>query len=142
MTSRDDPQRGGNGSRNGQDGEQNERQGPPTAEKTITAISVAFTLLVFGYVAWHAVEPPDWSPPEVEVVGAERADDGSLLVHVQFRGSGDRGLASATVEADCAQPPPELTFEHVPAGGRERGTLVCPPGTTDPNVSVSSWEPA
>ena len=65
-----------------------------------------------------------------------------MLVHVLFEASGDRGLASATVEVDCERPPPDLTFENVPADGRERGTLVCPAGTTDPNASVSSWEPA
>lgn len=132
----------GNGRTNEQNDGKNEQQEPSTAEKVVTAISVAFTVLVFSYAVWHAVEPPDGTHPEVEVVGTERADNGSVLVHVLFKGSGDRGLASATVETDCTQPPPELTFEHVPADGRERGTLVCPPGTTDPSVSVSSWEPA
>jgi hypothetical protein len=137
---------GRNSGQNGRDSEQNDQENEPqglsTAEKVITAISVAFTVLVFSYVAWHAVKPPDGTHPEVEVVGTEQADDGSVLVHVVFEGFGDRGLASATVEADCEQPPPKLTLEHIPADGRERGTLVCPPGTTDPSVSVSSWEPA
>ncbi|WP_254546558.1 hypothetical protein [Halomarina pelagica] len=49
------------------------------------------------------------------------------------------GLVSVTVEANCTPPPTELTFQHVSTDSRRVGRSVCPPGTTDPGVSVSSW---
>lgn len=132
---------GSDGGRN-TDGGSRDQGEVSTAEKALTVVSVAFTVLVFGYVAWHAVKPPSEVQPKAEVVGTERAANGSVLVYVRFTSPGDSGLLSATVEADCERPPPEVVFENVPAGGREQGVLVCPPGTTNPNVSVSSWIPA
>lgn len=116
-------------------------RGPSTAETVLTAVSVAFTLLLFGYVAWQAVDAPGSTQPRVEVLGTERLADGSLLVRVEFTNTGDVGLVSATVEAECGRPPPDATFEHVPAGGTQRATLVCPPGTGTPDVTVSAWVP-
>lgn len=124
----------------GQGGQQNE--GPSTAEKVLIGISVAFTLLLFGYVAWQAVQPPGSAHPQAKVVGTEQLSNGSVAVHVELTNPGNAGLISATVEASCDQPPPDTTLEYVPAGGREQGVLVCPPGTTRPDVSVSAWVPA
>jgi hypothetical protein len=108
----------------------------------LTGISIVFTLLLFGYVAWQTVQPPGGDHPQVEIAGTEQLSDGSVAVHVELTNPRDGGLISATVEADCDQPPPDTTLEYVPADGRERGVLVCPPGTTRPNVSVSAWVPA
>jgi uncharacterized protein (TIGR02588 family) len=107
----------------------------------LTGVSVVFTVLLFGYVAWQAVQSPGGTHPQVEVVETNEAANGSVLVHVALTNPGDEGLISATVEADCDRPPPDATFEYVPSGGRERGVLVCPPGTTRPNASVSAWIP-
>jgi len=49
------------------------------------------------------------------------------------------GLITATVEANCTDPPAELTFQNVPARSTREGTIVCPPGTRDPAVSVTTW---
>ena len=116
-------------------------RGPSTAEKVLTAISIAFTVLVFAFVAWQAVQPPTSGAPRAKTVGVQTGPNGSTLVHVRITNPGNAGLLSATVEANCSQPPPEVAFENVPAGGQEEGVLVCPAGTTDLNVSVSSWIP-
>lgn len=115
-------------------------QGQSTAEKVLTGVSVAFTVLLFAYVAWQAVQQPDGTHPQVEIVGTDELQNGSVLVRVELTNPSDQGLVSATVEASCGRPPPDVTFEHVPAGGRDRGVLVCPPGTR-PSVSVSAWIP-
>lgn len=133
---------GGQGQQNQQGQGDQQDEGPSTAEKVLTGISVAFTLLLFGYVAWQAVQSPGATQPEAEVVGVERLANGSVAVRVELTNPGGSGLISATVEASCDQPPPDATFEYVPADGREQGILVCPPGTTRPNVSVSAWVPA
>ncbi len=108
----------------------------------MTAISVVVTVLLFGYVAWHAIQPPSDVPPKAEVIETEALSNGSVLVRTQVVNRGDEGLISVTVEAGCDQPPPDTTLSYVPASGREQAVLVCPPGTTDPNVSVSTWVPA
>lgn len=107
----------------------------------LTGISVVFTVLLFGYVAWQAVQQPSGAHPQVEVVGTEQLSNDSVAVRVELTNPGNQGLISATVEVNCDQPPPDTTLEYVPAGGREQGVLVCPPGTTQPEVSVSAWVP-
>jgi uncharacterized protein (TIGR02588 family) len=139
----------GDGGREGNRQERHDRQDrgnrqdeePSAAAKALTGISVLLTVLLFGYVAWQAVQPPVDAHPQATVVGTDEASNGSVLVRVELTNPGDTGLISATVETDCEQPPPDVTFDYVPAGGREQGVLVCPTGTTDPNVSVSSWVP-
>lgn len=135
-----------NGGRNGSDdgdreSDEEQNQGSSAAEKVLTGISIAFTVLLFSYVALQAVQPPDGTHPQAHVVGTDEASNGSVVVRVELTNAGNAGLISATVETDCERPPPDVTFEYVPAGDRERGTLVCPAGTTRPNVSVSSWVP-
>lgn len=136
-----DQQRGGGQGEGGQQGQGEGGQQPSTAEKVLTGISVVVTLLLFGYVAWHAVQSPSGAQPQVEVVDTERLANESVLVHVEFANAGDQGLLSATAEVTCAQPPPDVTFENVPAGGVKQATLVCPPGTANPDVDVSAWVP-
>lgn len=113
-----------------------------TAEKIVMALSVAFALAIFGVAVWHALTGPGALAPTVEVVGSQPAGNGSVAYTVELRNPGDVGLLSATVEARCTGPPTTIVFENVPAAGRRRGTVVCPPGTTDPAVSVTSWRAA
>lgn len=126
----------GQGDRQGQ-----QNRSPSTAEKALTVLSIGFTVLLFGYIASQAVQPPAGVHPQAEVVGTEQLSRRSVVVHVKLTNPGNEGLISATVEASCGQPPPDTTFDYVPAGGRERGVLVCPQGTTNPTVSVSAWVP-
>lgn len=140
----DDPDGRDRSEQNGQRGRNDrngQEQGVSTAEKVLTVISVALTLLLFGYVAWQATQPTNKTLPEVSVVGTETAANGSLVVHVRLVNPGDEGLISATVEANCTQPPPDVTLDYIPADGTARGVVVCPPGPSEPSVSVSSWVP-
>ena len=110
-----------------------------TAEKVVMVVSVGFTALLFGFALWQALTGPGALAPTVSVVGSQQAADGEVVYTVALGNPGDVGLVSATVEAGCADPPTEVTFENVPADGRRVGTVVCPPGTNDPELSVVSW---
>lgn len=112
--------------------------GIPTAETVVMAVSVAFTLALFGFALWHALVGPGAVAPTVSVVDSQPAP-GGVQYTVVLSNRGDLGLVTATVEADCTDPPVEVVFENVPADGRRTGTVVCPPGTVDPAVSVTSW---
>lgn len=130
---------GGGSNGQGSGGNGGGQQQSSVAEKVLTAISVAFTVALFAYVIWQATFVPNGGVPRATVVGTETLSDGSVRVNVRFANPGDVGLVTATVEANCTRPPPEVQFENVPADGRREGTVVCPAGTTAPNVSVSSW---
>lgn len=112
---------------------------PSTAEKAVMAISVAFTVLLFGYVIWQAAVTPSTGSPEANVVGVSTMEDGSVRVNVELINERDLGLITATVEVDCASPPPEIAFQNVPADSRSTGYVTCPPGTSNPSASVSAW---
>lgn len=112
--------------------------GVPTAEKAVIAVSVLFTLSLFAYAGWQIATPPAVDDPQVTVVGTEPAD-GGVAVTVRLRNPKDVGLVSATVQADCAAPPPQVEFSYVPAASTRTGTVVCPPGTTDPSASLANW---
>ncbi|NEU55294.1 hypothetical protein [Halorussus sp. MSC15.2] len=150
-TDSDDEQSGGEQSGGKQDGDEQsggeqggdeQRPAPSTAEKVLTGVSVLVTVLVFGYVAWHAVQPPSHVPPEAHVVETETLSNGSVLVRAKLVNRGDTGLISATVEVGCDQPQPSTSLSYVPAGGRSEATFVCPQGTTRPNATVTTWVPA
>lgn len=110
-----------------------------TAEKVVMVVSVGFTVLLFGFAIWQAVTGPGALAPTVSVQGSQPAPGDDVQFTVQLRNPGDVGLVSVTVEAGCTDPPAEVVFENVPADGRRTGTVVCPSGTTDPQVSVSTW---
>lgn len=109
------------------------------AEKAVMVASVAFTVALFGFALWHALTGPGALAPTAVAVSSQPAPGGGVHYTVELRNPGDVGLVSATVEAECTDPPAELVFENVPADGRRRGTVVCPAGTDDPAVSVASW---
>jgi hypothetical protein len=130
---------GGNGNGSGGNGDGSEDQGTSTTEKAVIAVSVAFTVLLFAYGGWQVVTAPAADVPRASVVGTEPTASGDVAVTVRLTNPRDAGLVTATVESDCTSPPPEVQFQYVPASTTRTGTLVCPHGTTDPNVSVSSW---
>lgn len=132
---RDDGSSGGSGGSSG-------GGGTSTVERAITAISVAFTLVLLGVVLWQSVTAPADVRPQASVTEVETGPNGRLEVTVELVNQGSVGLASATVEVGCTQPPTELVFQHVPASGRRQGTVVCPSGTTGPDVTVTGWQEA
>lgn len=110
----------------------------PRSEKFVMAVSVLFTVALFAFAGWHAVTGPGATAPTVHVTESEATPDGVRFA-VEFRNPGDVGFVSASIQARCTDPPTVLTVEHVPAGGHRTGTVVCPPGTTDPSVTVVTW---
>lgn len=101
------------------------------------AVSVAVTLVLFGYVAYHAGTTPANVAPEATVTGTESTDDGRVLVTVEVYNPGGTGLRSITVSAGCTNA--SITFTNVPTDARRSGTLVCPAGTEDPSAAARSW---
>ncbi len=128
------------GQQTGDHGGSEDGGGTGVAGIVLAGASAVFTILVVAYVGWHLVmgpEPP--SEPEATVVGTQTLPDGAVAVTVELRNPYDRGLARATVESACTTPPAEVSFSMVPADSTVTGTLVCPPGTTTPRVSVAGW---
>lgn len=120
------------------DGGEGDVETIPLAEKVAMAASVLFTLSLFGFALWHSFTGAGTAAPTVGVAGSEETPTG-VRYTVELRNPGDVGFVSVTVRAGCTDPPTEVTFENVPAGGRRRATVVCPPGTSDPAVSVLTW---
>ena len=110
----------------------------PFFEKAVMVASVVFTLSLFGFAIWQSLTGASAVVPAADLTGSEETADG-VRYTVELRNRGDTGLVSATVEVRCTDPPTTLTFQNVPAGGRRVGTVVCPPGTSDPAVSVVAW---
>jgi hypothetical protein len=75
----------------------------------------------------------------VSVVGTETVENGSVAVEVRLRNPRGVGLVTATAQSDCSSPPTQVEFSYVPAASTRTGTLVCPAGTTAPNVSLANW---
>ena len=139
-------QSGGNGgsqdggsSRESSGGQSGGGQGTSTAEKVVMVISALFALSLLAYGGWQMVTTPSAAAPNATVVETDTLPSGDVAVSVRLRNPGDVGLISATVEADCTTPPPSVQLTYVPASSTRQGTLVCPPGTTSPNVSVANW---
>ena len=117
-------------------------EGKSTVEKAVMAVSVAFTLLLFAYAGWQLVAVPSGGVPAASVADSQTLSNGSVAVTVRVRNPSNVGLITATVESPCTDPPVELQFTYLPADATRTGTLVCPPGSTSPTVSVTSWERA
>lgn len=112
------------------------------AERLLMAASVVFTVMLFSFVLWQASTTPATAEPTATVTETETLSGGDVKVTISFQNAQDVGLIMATAEVDCDTPPPELTFEHVPADDRRTGYVICPPETTDPIVTVSTWTEA
>lgn len=110
-----------------------------TAEKAVILLSVAVTLLLFAYAGWQMAFGPTSAAPQVTVEGTERLANDSVAVTVRLRNPGDVGLITATVQSNCSSTPQTVQFSYVPAASTRTGTLVCPPDTTDPSVSMANW---
>ncbi|SFS00462.1 hypothetical protein SAMN05216559_2363 [Halomicrobium zhouii] len=110
-----------------------------TTQKVVMAVSILFTLSLVAYGAAQMAATPSGVAPSATVVGTDTMPNDEVAVSVRLRNPGDVGLVSVTVEADCARPPPSVQLTYVPASTRRQATLVCPAGTTDPNVSVANW---
>lgn len=121
------------------DGQSDGGQGTSVAEKAVMVVSVLFALSLVAYGGWQMAVTPSETTPNATVVETEPTPNGEVAVTVRLRNPGDVGLISATVEANCTTPPPSVQLTYVPASSTRRGTLVCPPGTTSPNVSVANW---
>lgn len=112
---------------------------PETVEKALMVVGGVLTFLVLGYLVWYAVTVEPSGPPRATVVGTEELSDGRVAVHVVLHVPEGSGLVSATVSSECTSPPATTSFSNLPADTTWSGTLLCPAGTTDPTVSVSSW---
>lgn len=131
--------RNGSGGGNGGGETRGDDQSPSMAETAVMLVSALFTLLFLSFALWQAVAAPAGGTPTVRVADTRTTASGDVVVIVELRNTQEVGLSRATVEAECTTPPTDLTFEHVPAGGRRTGRMVCPPGTEDPKVSLASW---
>ena len=117
-------------------------EGVPTAdglERVIVLVSVIGIILMLGYVTWQAVATSEVIDPDATVVEVQPTADGDRLrVTVHLANEGGTGLSSAKVAVQCGTEVRSLTFEHVPAGGQQTGTVICPTGTT-PEAAVDTW---
>jgi len=120
---------------------EDDRRQPGRAEKALMVVSTLVTLTLFGYLVHQGIEAPDGARPEASVVAVEPMGD-SLRVDVRVENEGSVGLISVTLEVDCGEPPPQVTFENVPASGMREASLSCPRGATDPHATVVSFEAA
>lgn len=133
---------------------------PPTlAEWIAIAISVAVTLLLFGFLAWQAATVPADGTPTATVTGTQPTAAGSAVT-VEVSNPAAAGFEAVTVGVDCANAPNaaasnvtapnatapnataaarSITVEHLPARASRQGTIVCPAGADDPSASVRSW---
>lgn len=132
---------GGSGSvgGSGDEGRSARDEGPSTAEKTVIALSVALTLVLFAYAGWQMAFGPTTAAPEVTVEGTDRLANDSVAVSVRLRNPSGAGLITATVQSNCSSPSQTVQFSYVPSASTRTGTLVCPPGTTEPSVSMANW---
>lgn len=130
---------GGNSDQNDGGSQSNGSRTTTTAEKAVMVVSVLFTISLVIYGGWQMAVAPTATTPNATVVETETIPSGDVAVTVRLRNPGDVGLISATVEANCSTPPPSVELTYVPALSTRQGKLVCPPGTTDPNVSVANW---
>ena len=105
-------------------------------------VSAAFVILLFAYAGWQMATVSNTGTPRVSVANTQTLENGSVAVTVRLRNPTNVGLLSATVESECTSPPAEVQLTYVPADATRKGTLVCPPSSTSPTVSVVSWKRA
>ncbi len=127
------------GGQNEGDDQSEQSDQPSTAETAAMVVSVGFALCLLAFAGWQIATPAAATAPEASVVDVAELQNGDLAVTVELRNPGGAGLVSATVESHCTTPPADVGFDYVPASSTRRGTVVCPPGTADPSVSVANW---
>lgn len=120
---------------------EDDRHEPNTPERVLMALSAVFTAAVFAYVGYHALVTPDEAVLEARAVSTETQPDGSVHVEIELANAGGVGMRTAEVEVACDEPAPSITFDNVPVASERTGTVSCPPGTEDPEVSVVSYAP-
>ncbi|MFC6732979.1 MULTISPECIES: hypothetical protein [unclassified Haladaptatus] len=108
-------------------------------ERVLIVVSTAFTIALFVFVVWQGVATPTFAAPTAAVGNVTPLPNGDLRVAVILENQQNVGLSSVTVAVECDTPPPELTFENVPADDRRLGYVVCPAGTKNATATVSSW---
>lgn len=118
---------------------EDDRNDPSAIEIAFMILSALVTLALFGFLVYQAASAPQTGEPTAELLGMETLEDGSVLVEVGVHNHARQGLLVVEVEVQCDDPAPSLTFQNLPAEGRRKGTIVCPPGTTAPEVSISGW---
>lgn len=146
--SRDNGDRGGSGGDNGGAGGNNgdssdSESGPSTVERAVSVVSVVFTVLLFAFLVWQALQVPADTSPRADITDTERLPDGQVKVTVVLTNPASEGLLSATVEVDCTRPPPSVQFTHVPTDGRQHAVFVCPSGSVaNASANVTTWQTA
>ena len=138
---RDDPQL----SDGSDDGGDSGNDGPSWAERALVAVSTGFTVLLLAFVLWHVLTMSGGGELTATVTGTEPLQNGDVRITAALENGQDVGLISATVSVDCGGPTRQLTFEHVPAGGKSSGRVRCPAGnatgngTVTANATVMTW---
>jgi hypothetical protein len=136
----------GSGSATSGDGATSDGDGsdsPSTAEKAVTVLSVVFTVFLFAFLVWHALQVPADATPRADIERVEELPGDRVGVTVLLTNPGSEGLLSATVAVNCTQPAPSAEFTHVPTDGRRSAVLVCPAGTgRNATANVTMWQTA
>lgn len=118
--------------------------GADLLEQAVVVASVLIVVALFGYVAWQATVTTAGGVPTATVEAVEPMpgpDDDRLRVTARLDNRRGTGLASVGVVVRCGGTERSLSFEHVPAGGRRAGTVLCP-AETEPAAAVVTWTEA
>ena len=101
----------------------------PLLEWIAALLGLIITLGLIGFIGWEAINAPDESPPEIEII-AERVTrvTGGYVVEIVAVNRGPTTAAAVEVEGTlknvAAQPvTSRLTFDYVPGHSRQRGGL-------------------
>jgi uncharacterized protein (TIGR02588 family) len=108
-------------------------------EQVVVAISVVLTVALIGYATWQMFTVPTAAAPQVSIKNTEKRPDGNIRVTIAISNSRDQGLEQATVRTNCQNTSTLVEFNYVPAGDTQTAQVVCPSGTNDPEVTLSSW---
>ena len=127
------------GRRSGEVGDDGDGGDQSTAQRLVTVLSLALTLVIFAALVWQAVTAPAGQQPRVSVVDTTALSDGNEVVTVAVENPAAVGFESVTVDVGCTDPPVTETVEHVPAGDRRAVHVVCPDWNGSASARVRSW---
>lgn len=108
-------------------------------EQVVVATSVILTVALLGYATWQMFTIPTAATPQVSVEDTQTQPDGSVRVTIALSNPQDRGLEQVTVKTTCQNKSVLVQFSYVSAGSTQTAYVMCPPGTDNPEVSLSSW---